>query len=322
VISTPSRDATLFKQLREESQKHLCQLATRKVTVATLVGQGELTLRHLRLESEAPLSDQSEEASDPGLVPLLRAELGLSSPDLFSMTVTDYDMKPGRVFEAPPSAPALFDHIDSFPSRRSEKEKERKGRPPCSQRDLQPGAESSLLRFLSKRRLLLVSAPSEDDDSFQQQLSALADQECPLGIRHFAALQLTGVGDKVSGSVQLFPLNGEWAGPRRGWLMKVCLSVLTKQVTSPGRSRSDGDGAAVWQRHQAPETDAAGQQGLLQHAVCGEGRRREGLVPLPPVVPGQHLRPGGLHGDPPPGGQTAGETLPRSRGRRTDYRLK
>uniref|UniRef100_H3CUQ8 DUF4174 domain-containing protein n=1 Tax=Tetraodon nigroviridis TaxID=99883 RepID=H3CUQ8_TETNG len=208
VISTPSRDATLFKQLREESQKHLCQLATRKVTVATLVGQGELTLRHLRLESEAPLSDQSEEASDPGLVPLLRAELGLSSPDLFSMTVTDYDMKPGRVFEAPPSAPALFDHIDSFPSRRSEKEKERKGRPPCSQRDLQPGAESSLLRFLSKRRLLLVSAPSEDDDSFQQQLSALADQECPLGIRHFAALQLTGVGDKVSGSVQLFPLNG------------------------------------------------------------------------------------------------------------------
>lgn len=49
VISTPSRDATLFKQLREESQKHLCQLATRKVTVATLVGQGELTLRHLRL---------------------------------------------------------------------------------------------------------------------------------------------------------------------------------------------------------------------------------------------------------------------------------
>lgn len=29
------------------------------------------------------------------------------------------------------------------------------------------------------------------------------------GVRHFAALQLIGVGDKASGSVQLFPLNGE-----------------------------------------------------------------------------------------------------------------
>lgn len=46
-------------------------------------------------ESEAPLSDQSEHTSDPGLISLLRAELGLSSSDLFSMTVTDYDMKPG-----------------------------------------------------------------------------------------------------------------------------------------------------------------------------------------------------------------------------------
>lgn len=42
-------------------------------------------------------------------------------------------------------------------------------------------AASCLFRFLSKRRLLLVSAPSEDDDSFQLQLSALAGQECPLG---------------------------------------------------------------------------------------------------------------------------------------------
>lgn len=45
-------------------------------------------------ESEPPLSDQSEQFSDPGLISLLRAELGLSSSDLFSMTVTDYDIKP------------------------------------------------------------------------------------------------------------------------------------------------------------------------------------------------------------------------------------
>lgn len=32
------------------------------------------------------------------------------------------------------------------------------------------------------------------------------------GIRHFAMLKLTGVGDKASGTVQLFPLNGESCG--------------------------------------------------------------------------------------------------------------
>lgn len=36
-------------------------------------------------------------------------------------------------------------------------------------------------RFISKRRLLLISAPSEDDYLFQQQLSAVRGQECPLG---------------------------------------------------------------------------------------------------------------------------------------------
>lgn len=38
----------------------------------------------------------------------------------------------------------------------------------------------------------------------------------PPGLRHFAALQMTGVGDKATGSVQLFPLNGELAGTPGG----------------------------------------------------------------------------------------------------------
>lgn len=104
---------------------------------------------------------------------------------------------------------------------------------------------SCLFRFRSRRRLLLLSAPSEEDHSLQQQLSALSGQECPLGqsrppgsvlssdirnllevlvvflrlpsgVRHFAALQMTGVGDEAKGSVQLFPLNGGLGGPR-GW---------------------------------------------------------------------------------------------------------
>lgn len=51
-----------------------------------------------------------------------------------------------RVFEAPPSSPALFEYIDNFPSRRSEKEKERKSPAICSKNSQQPEAENSLLR--------------------------------------------------------------------------------------------------------------------------------------------------------------------------------
>ncbi|XP_042365181.1 coiled-coil domain-containing protein 80 [Plectropomus leopardus] len=211
LISTPSRDATLYTQQKDNIEKQHCDLAIRKITVASIVGEGHdatLTLQHHQLESEPPLSEQSDHLSDSGLISLLRAELGLSSSDLFSMTVTDYDIKPSRVFEAPPAGPALFEYIDNFPSRRSEKEKERRSPPSCSNGEQTPGAQNSLLRFMSKRRLLLISAPSKDDYSFQQQISALSGQECHLGIRHFAMLKLTGTGNKASGTVELFPLNG------------------------------------------------------------------------------------------------------------------
>ncbi|XP_026153722.1 coiled-coil domain-containing protein 80 [Mastacembelus armatus] len=209
LISTPSRDATLYIQQKEEEEKHHCEFAIRKITVATIVGEGsdvKLTLQHHQLDSEPPLSGLTDQVSNSGLIPLLRSELGLSSSDLFSMTVTDYDIKPNQVFEAPPSRSALFEYIDNFPSRRSEKEKETKSPPVCSKEKKQ--SENSLLRFMSKRRLLIISAPSEDDYSFQQQLSALSGQECQLGIRHFAMLKLTGTGAKASGTVELFPLNG------------------------------------------------------------------------------------------------------------------
>nr|XP_019937180.1 PREDICTED: coiled-coil domain-containing protein 80-like isoform X1 [Paralichthys olivaceus]XP_019937181.1 PREDICTED: coiled-coil domain-containing protein 80-like isoform X1 [Paralichthys olivaceus] len=209
LISTPSRDATLYIQQKEENEKSHCDLAIRKITVATIVegSDATLTLQHHQLESEPPLSDLSDKLFGSGLISLLRAELRLSSADLFSMTVTDYDIQPDRVFEAPPSSPALYEYIDNFPSRRSEKEKERKSPTVCSI-NKEPEAENSLLRFMSKRRLLLISAPSEDDYSFQQQLSALNGQKCHLGIRHFAMLKLTGTGNKASGTVELFPLNG------------------------------------------------------------------------------------------------------------------
>ncbi|KAM9306406.1 coiled-coil domain-containing protein 80 isoform 2-T2 [Pholidichthys leucotaenia] len=211
IISTPSKDATLYLQQAEENEKNHCDFAIRKITVITIVGEGRgvtLELKHHQLESEPQLDDPSKQFTDSGPISLMRADLGLSSPDLFSMTVTDYDIKPSRVFEAPPSSLALLEYIDNFPSRRSEKENERRSPPVCSSDIQQSTVENSLLRFMSKRRLLVISAPSEDDYSLQQQLSALRGQECHLGIRHFAMLKLTGIGEKASGTVELFPLNG------------------------------------------------------------------------------------------------------------------
>ncbi|KAK7896279.1 hypothetical protein WMY93_021604 [Mugilogobius chulae] len=211
LVSTPSPDAKLYVQLKEENEKHHCDLAIRKITMATIMGQGSdatVTLQNYQPESGSPQSGFSEQISDAGLISLLRSEFGLSSPDLFSMTVTDYDIKPTRVFEAPPSTPALLEFIDNFSSRRSEKESEKKTVSACSRNKETPAAENSLLRFMSKRRLLLISAPSEEDYSYQQQLSTLNGQQCALGIRHFAMFKLTGAADKATGTVELLPLNG------------------------------------------------------------------------------------------------------------------
>jgi len=52
LISTPSRDATLYIQQTEENEKQHCELAIRKITVATIVGEGSdtiLSLQHHQL---------------------------------------------------------------------------------------------------------------------------------------------------------------------------------------------------------------------------------------------------------------------------------
>lgn len=49
VISTPSRDATLYVQQTQENEKEQCELAVRKISVATMVGRGSeatLSLQH------------------------------------------------------------------------------------------------------------------------------------------------------------------------------------------------------------------------------------------------------------------------------------
>lgn len=49
VISTPSKDATLYVQQTQENEVKQCELAVRKISVATMVGRGSeatLSLQH------------------------------------------------------------------------------------------------------------------------------------------------------------------------------------------------------------------------------------------------------------------------------------
>ncbi|KAG7262482.1 hypothetical protein CRUP_036198 [Coryphaenoides rupestris] len=177
VISTPNQDAALYVQLRRKNQKRHCELALAKVTVATMLGQG----RDVTLTCTTTTWRSADEVLAPGVVTLLRAELGLSSPDLFSMTVTDYDLKRNRVFEAPPSTSVLLQYVDGFPSRRPEREREKKNSFSCSSgSQLCSGERVATVQVQeeaagwSRRRLKMIN-------SFQQQLSALSGLDCPMG---------------------------------------------------------------------------------------------------------------------------------------------
>ncbi|KAL0965711.1 hypothetical protein UPYG_G00284760 [Umbra pygmaea] len=209
VIATDSDSTPQYVRQREENEINFCDLTLRKVTMATILRSGPgtiLTLRHYQHDSESPFTLLPEQFTDPNLISQLIKEYGLVSTKQFSMTMTDYDLKPTKVFDEPPTSFALMEYVDNFPSRQSEMEMERKTPVVCSKSQQQGGA---LLRFMSKRRLLIISAPSKDDYSFQQQLQGLRGQACPMGIRHFALLKLIGTGADASGSVELFPINGK-----------------------------------------------------------------------------------------------------------------
>ncbi|KAL4617281.1 coiled-coil domain-containing protein 80-like [Arapaima gigas] len=210
VVSAPSEDAPQLKQQTAENEQYRCELAARTVSILTILGSTNtnLSLQHYTSGAESSEKSVTEEFTNEELISQLRGDYGLPTQG-FSMVLTDYDLRSQKVFKAPVTSPVLMAYIDSLPSRQTEIKKEKTTHHSCSWLDPLGGTESSLLRFVSKRRLLVISGPSQDDHSFQQQLQALSSQTCPLGIRHFALIKLVGAGLSASGSLELFPLNGK-----------------------------------------------------------------------------------------------------------------
>nr|XP_023664099.1 coiled-coil domain-containing protein 80-like [Paramormyrops kingsleyae] len=208
VIGAPSKEAPQYIQQRSETEKHGCELGLRNVSVVTVLGDATVSLQHCIPEAESCQQQASEESTNQELISQLRGEYALL-PETFHVVLTDYDLKPTKGFDSPVTGTVLMDHVDALPSRQAELGRGRTAYRSCPRSQDQDESDKSLLRFVSKRRLLIISAPSEDDYSFQQQLQALDGQACPLGIRHFALLKLVGEGPSASGFVELFPLNGK-----------------------------------------------------------------------------------------------------------------
>ncbi|XP_067233099.1 coiled-coil domain-containing protein 80 [Chanodichthys erythropterus] len=231
VISSPSDVSSQYIKQRDDNELCSCEFSQRKVSVLSIMGSERSPTLHIQhyQDSEPLQASLPEKFRNPELISEIRREYGLDSKN-FSMVLTDYDLRPNlnRVFSKPTAPSDLLNYIDSFHSRQSEKEEERKAPSPCS-KDETNNQENSLLRFMSKRRLLIISAPTVDDYSFHQQLQALNGQECPMGIRHFALLKIVGTGSTASGTVEFFPLNGK-SQPEKETLSQDVVEGLRNQL--------------------------------------------------------------------------------------------
>ncbi|XP_048383758.2 coiled-coil domain-containing protein 80-like, partial [Stegostoma tigrinum] len=210
LITAPTKDSKLYMHQRDEYLEHICQLAIRKFSMIAILGSqfnSTLTVEHYQNENELALENPLSESVNVDLIAQLRREFGMSFDEFF-MVLVDYDMKVKQYFDVPIPVKILVDYMDTLPSRRPEIEEEKKNGVTCIKRNREININKFLSRLLWKRRMLIISSPSEEEWAFQQQLIALHGQACNLGIRHFTLLKLVGSGEDVSGSMEVFPLNG------------------------------------------------------------------------------------------------------------------
>ncbi|XP_059830210.1 coiled-coil domain-containing protein 80-like [Hypanus sabinus] len=210
VITAPSINSRLYIQQRDEYLEHVCQLALRRISVIIILGSlsnSTLTVEHYQTENEKALDDPMTGPVSEEVITELRKDFGMTFDEFF-MVLVDYNMKVKQYFDVPIPIKVLVNYMDTFPSRLPEIEQEKKSGVTCLKHEGQVNINKFLFRLQRKRRLLIISAPDEEEWMFQQQMSAVTGQDCHLGIRHFALLKLTGTGEDTSGMLELFPPNG------------------------------------------------------------------------------------------------------------------
>ncbi|MEQ2308137.1 Coiled-coil domain-containing protein 80 [Ameca splendens] len=122
---------------------------------------------------------RQEDLVNQDLITELRKEFGMTY-DEFYMVLTDTDMRVKQSYEVPIAMKAVFNYIDTFSSRIGEMEQQKRDGVVCKKEDKPRSLENFLSRFRWRRRLFIISAPSDEEWSYQQQLYALSSQACNL----------------------------------------------------------------------------------------------------------------------------------------------
>ncbi|ELW59987.1 Coiled-coil domain-containing protein 80 [Tupaia chinensis] len=210
LITAPKAENNMYVQQRDEYLESFCKMATRRISVITIFGpvnNSTMKIDHFQLDNEKPMRVvDDEDLVDQHLIGELRKEYGMTYNDFF-MVLTDVDLRVKQYYEVPIAMKSVFDLIDTFQSRIKDMEKQKKEGIVCKE-DKKQSLENFLSRFRWRRRLLVISAPNDEDWAYSQQLSALSGQACNFGLRHITILKLLGVGEEVGGVLELFPING------------------------------------------------------------------------------------------------------------------
>ncbi|EMP33692.1 Coiled-coil domain-containing protein 80 [Chelonia mydas] len=210
LITTPKADNTMYVQQRDEYLESFCKMATRKISVITIFGtmnNSSMKIDHFQLDNEKPMKVvEDDDLVDQHLINELRKEYGMTYNDFF-MVLTDIDMRVKQYYEVPIAMKSIFDLVDTFQSRIKDMEKQKREGIVCKD-DKKQSLENFLSRFRWRRRLLVISAPSDEDWAYSQQLSALSGQACNFGLRHITILKLLGLGEEIGGVLELYPING------------------------------------------------------------------------------------------------------------------
>ncbi|ELK38418.1 Coiled-coil domain-containing protein 80 [Myotis davidii] len=183
LITAPKVENNMYVQQRDEYLESFCKMATRKISVITIFGpvnNSTMKIDHFQLDNEKPMQVvDDEDLVDQHLISELRREYGMTYDDFF-MVLTDVDLRVKQYYEVPIAMKSVFDLIDTFQSRIKDMEKQKKEGIVCKE-DKKQSLENFLSRFRWRRRLLVISAPNDEDWAYSQQLSALSGQACNFG---------------------------------------------------------------------------------------------------------------------------------------------
>uniref|UniRef100_A0A1A8CT09 Coiled-coil domain-containing protein 80 n=1 Tax=Nothobranchius kadleci TaxID=1051664 RepID=A0A1A8CT09_NOTKA len=220
LITSLTEDNTMYVQQKDEYLESVCEMAIRKVSIITIFGSltnSTMKIDHYQIENDKPMKGlRQEDLMNQDLIMDLRKRFGMTYEE-FYMVLTDIDMRVKQSYEVPIAMKAVFDYIDTFSSRIHEMEQQKRDGIVCKKEDKPRSLENFLSRFRWRRRLFIISAPSDEEWSYQQQLYALTSQACNLGLRHIAILKLVGTElPDIGGVLELYPINGTATVEREG----------------------------------------------------------------------------------------------------------